>query len=375
MQDPIKILSDLIEIRTDNPSNGNNDIIQYIISYFEKEKISCVRIKNPNKNLFNLVAGININNFQDITNGILLSCHLDTVPASENEWKENPFKAQIINDCLFGRGSVDMKQSIAILLSILKELKNIKMPIFLCFTSDEETSCQGIKSILHFFKQKNIHPQYGIVLEPTNLKIGIKNKGFKGFQTKIIGKACHSSQPENGINALYIAARLVSFIEQTALLYQNSGLTLNVGVLNGGSGCNLVAPNATIDFEIRSDDNGKTNEVIKQIQAYHNALSKEYKETPVTLFELDNMPAFNGNIESKLIPAIQKEKPSSFVTSFDYATEAGFYQEYGVETVIFGPGDETLAHTNNEHIKINDLLDFQNTLFKIIQNLSETYQL
>lgn len=373
MQDTVKILSELVEIRTDNPLKDNSDIIQYLISYFEKEKISCVRIKNQTGKLFNLVAGININEFQNISNGILFSCHLDTVPAKEEEWNDNPFKAQIINNSLFARGAVDMKQSIAVLLSVLKELKEFNIPIFLCFTSDEETSCQGIRSIIQFFKQKNIKPKYGIVLEPTNLKIGIKNKGFSGFQTKIIGKACHSSQPENGINALYIAARLVSFIEQTALLYQNSGLTLNVGVLNGGTGCNLVAPDATVDFEIRSSHQDKTNEVTKQIQAYHTALSKEYKGTPVTLFETDTMPSFNGNIESKLIPAIQKESPSSFVTSFDYATEAGFYQEFGIDTVIFGPGDETLAHTKNEHIQIQDLLNFQKTLLKIIQNVKESF--
>ncbi len=373
MQDTVKILSELIEIRTDNPLKENSDIIQYIISYFEQEKISCVRIKNKTGHLFNLVAGINVTSFNDISDGILFSCHLDTVPAKDEEWAINPFKASIINNCIFGRGAVDMKQSVSILLSSLKELKALNIPIFLCFTSDEETSCQGITSIIQFFKQKNIKPKYAFVLEPTNLKIGIKSKGFSGLQTKIIGKACHSSHPENGINALYIAARLVNFIEQTALLYQNSDLTLNVGLLNGGTGCNLVAPDATIDFEIRSNNQEKSNKVIKQIQAYHNALSKEYRGTPVTLFETDCMPCFNGNIESKIIPAIQKENPSSFVTSLDYATEAGFYQEYGIETVIFGPGDESLAHTNNEHIKINELEDFKNKFLNIIKNLKESF--
>ncbi len=371
MTNVVQILSDLIKIKTDNPLKTNNEIIQYIISYFEKEQISCARIKNKSGELFNLVAGINISEFNNIDDGIILSCHLDTVPASETEWKTDPFTATQINDSIYGRGCVDMKQSIAVLLSNLKELKTLKSPIFLCFTSDEETSCQGITSILNFFTQKNIKPQYAIVLEPTNLQIGIKNKGFKGFQTKIIGVSCHSSQPETGINALYIAARLTSFIEQTALLYQNTNLTLNVGILKGGTGCNLVPDEATIDFEMRADKKELFDEVTKQIQAYHQALSKEYKGTPVTLFETDNLPPFNGNMESKLISAIQKESPSSFVTSFDYATEAGFYQQYGIDTVIFGVGDETLAHTTQEHIQIKDLQDFQPKIINILKNLQK----
>lgn len=370
MQETIKILSDLTELRTDNPLTTNNNIIQYIISYFEKEQISCARIKNKTGDLFNLVAGININDFNNISEGILLSCHLDTVPANEDEWQTPPFKATIKNNSLYGHGCIDMKQSIAILLSNLKNFKEMNTPIFLCFTADKETSCQGIRSIIHFLKQKNIKPLYAFVLEPTNLQIGLKNKGFKEFQTKIIGKSCHASMPEQGINALYIAARLITFIEQTALLYQNNAITLNVGKITGGNKSNLVPNEAIFDFEIRFSNEDKANEIIKQIQAYHNALSKEYKGTPVTLFETAFMPPFNGNKESKIIPAIQQEIPSSFVTDFPYTTEAGIYQEYGIETVIFGVADENLAHINDEHIPLQSLYDFQKKIVRILHHLT-----
>lgn len=369
MTDVTKILCDLINIKTDNPNENNNLIIDYIINFFNNNQIPFVRLKNQTGPLFNLVAGINVSDLSDISEGILLSCHLDTVSATTDEWGTPPFKATIQNNAIFGRGAVDMKQSIAVILANLAQLKQINKPIILCFSADEETAGQGISSIINFLQQKNIHPKFGIVLEPTNGQIGIENKGYKGFQTKIIGLACHSSKPEQGINALYIAARLISFIEQTALLYQNSGLTLNVGIAKGGTGCNLVAPDATVEFEIRSNSNQLTETVCKQIQAYHLALSKEYRGTPVTLFETENLPAFSGNLESKLISAIQKESPLSSVKKLPYATEAGIYQSYGIDTVIFGAGNETLAHTNNEHIQITELEHFQQTLLNTLNNL------
>lgn len=369
MQDIVKILSDLIAIKSDNSLTQNNEIIQYIISYFEKEKISCARIKNKTGNLFNLVAGINISDFNDISEGVLFSCHLDTVCANDLEWESNPFQAHIKDNNLYGRGSVDMKQSIAVLLSNLKTFKETNIPIFLCFTSDEETACQGIRSIIHFFEQKRIKPQYAFVLEPTNLKIGIKSKGFKEFQTKIIGKSCHASTPQEGVNALYIAARLISFIEQTSALYQTKGLTLNVGKINGGMASNIIPDDAVVDFEIRFNNKENANTIINQIQAYHNALSREYRGTPVSLFETASMPAFNGDMDSPIISAIQKEFLTSLVTSFPYSTEAGIYQDYGIDTVIFGAGDETLAHTNNEHIYLPDLQEFQTKIVDVIHHL------
>ena len=83
------------------------------------------------------------------------------------------------------------------------------------------------------------------------------------YQIDIKGKSCHSSNPNNGINAIYIAANIISLIENLNLKYPST--TLNCGVINGGEKVNIVPNSARLKFDIRSNSKQNVNQVIQEI--------------------------------------------------------------------------------------------------------------
>ena len=151
MNNPAKILSDLIAFKTDTYVKTNKPLVDYICKILDSHKSSYKRITNDNSQLENIIAGINIHQWENIPDGLILSGHMDTVSANPKNWDFNPFSAHTIDNKIYGRGSVDMKYFIAVILSLLEKLKQTQKKIFLVFTCDEETEAIGIQKILSFF--------------------------------------------------------------------------------------------------------------------------------------------------------------------------------------------------------------------------------
>ena len=362
------ILSDLISFRTDSQYTSNKEIIDYIVSYFKDEGLPFQVLTDESGVISSLIAGVNVKSLSNIQEGIILSGHLDTVPASFIDWDTLPFYATQKDNRIYGRGAVDMKHSIAIFLSLLPEFKKINMPILFAFSGDEETSCQGIRQITAFCDQNNIKPLYALVAEPTGFQIGVQTKGCHSFRTQIKGVSCHSSVPYEGINSISIAARLICFIEQLCQLYQGRDLTLNVGKIVGGEESNIVPSDTYFDWEIRYLNNDIKQEVYDQILSYQKALSREYKNALISVVEKDHLPSFKET-STNLVDIAQSYLIAETV-NLSYATEAGYFKSMGCETIILGAGDEDLAHKANEFIEISELHAYRDFIMKFLQKLS-----
>jgi len=155
---------------------------------------------------------------------ILLISHLDVVPPEKDQslWKHPPFCGKIINENIWGRGSLDVKISTAGILEavtlLLEEEFQPSRDIYLAFGHDEEVGGQqGAKAICEYFKSKNINFEYvldeGLVVLQDALEglnkplamIGIAEKGFADISLSIqLNEAGHSSMPpsENAIGML-----------------------------------------------------------------------------------------------------------------------------------------------------------------------------
>ena len=111
-----------------------------------------------------LLVGVNCK-LKNLDHAILLSGHVDTVRETEGH---HP-KAEIIDDCVKGLGTSDMKAFFAVVLSQIDDLKSIDYPIILSITSDEETEFEGVKKNIEEMQKRNINPDFAIIGEPTNL--------------------------------------------------------------------------------------------------------------------------------------------------------------------------------------------------------------
>src|SRR6185295_12121672 len=171
--------------------------------------------------------------------------HTDTVPF-DPLWTEATTLTEK-DGKLFGRGACDTKAFIAAMLTATEgcDLNSLKRPLALVFTADEELGLFGAKRLA---AAKALHPRIAIVGEPTSLQPMRAGKGYCLTEVTVRGREAHSAYPAIGASAIFRAARLIERIEAIAEQMkddQHEGFdppytTLNVGLISGGTGKNVI---------------------------------------------------------------------------------------------------------------------------------------
>ena len=355
----LKILSDLIKIRSDNKEG--KEIMNYLNNTL-KNKVTEIKISEGKRNI---LIGINTK-LQDIE-PIVLSGHIDTVNADEKSYLTNPYQLTIKDDKAYGLGIIDMKCFTSSVIDCLDEIKQYQSPIVLALTTDEETELKGIENVIKEFKTLNIKPKFTIVGEPTNMKINNIANGCFEYKVEVYGKACHSSTPNKGINAICILAKIVTYIEELSNKYDN--LVMNSNLINGGTIINRIPDYATMSFDIRTTSYKNYQEVIKLINEKIEILMKEYN-TQIKLTKKLEIPPLSGN-NPELIDKLAK-KMNLKVESFSGGCEAGYYENYSGNAILFGTGNMDLAHKPNEYMIINDYYKYNQLLLNMIDELNDS---
>ncbi len=358
------ILCDLINFKTDIETISHTECCHYVCDLLAKNGFIFKLVYDGVQN--HIIAISNKYKLENINNGLVLFGHLDVVKADETKWNTPPFSATIKDDKVYGRGTVDMKSFSACVLNLLPEIYTLNYPVILVFTFDEETLSNGIPMIQEFFKNNNILPNACIVGEPTNFNICVGTKGCKRFETIITGKSAHSSAPELGVNAIYIASHLVNFLEKEVEILKENKSTLSVGEINGGTQANIVADKAVINWLARVFDKKILETMNSHILNEALKLQEKYPGSTIITEEKEELvPFYNENkVFANFVKSIVK---TDFIT-LPYSTEAGYMQDLGIETIVFGCGDQKLAHTDNEFITITDLKKYNNILKEIFAN-------
>lgn len=354
-----KNICDLVNIKSFD-ENQNDQIINCL----EKKFADCkqiIKIKNDNNNKYNLIVGINTK-LENLDNAIILSGHIDTVPADEKNYATNPYQATKIDNKIYGLGIIDMKCFFASIIDNLDFLKSCDLPIVVCISSDEETQLNGITKITNTLRQNNIKPYFTLVGEPTNLGFCTKSKSCFEYSVQVYGKSCHSSKPQNGINSNYICAKLINYIEKLAKKYKNTSLSCNI--MQGGEKVNIISCYAKIIFDIRSTQKKYAEICIKKITKKSKQLQKKYAGAKIEINNNLYIPALE-NSSKKLVDKITK-KYNQTPIEFIGGCEAGYFCELGGEAIIFGAGDLALAHKPNEFLDIENYKKYNQMFVEII---------
>jgi len=365
----IKILSDLIAFKTIS-GEDNNQLINYCDEILKKFGATSFKTFDKDKKRVNLFATLKAKKPNGKT-PIILSGHTDVVPVSKG-WTSDPFKVEIKDDKLYGRGSCDMKGFIACTLAYAPIFSKSKLDrdIHFSFTFDEETACKGAPILIEELKKRGIKKGICIVGEPTNMKIIDAHKGCYEYTTYFEGLAGHSSQPHKGVSAVEYAARYVNkLIELRQKLKDrapNNSIfdppysTLQIGGIFGGIAHNVIADKCFVNWETRP--------VVKEDGVFLNAELDKYTNE-VLLPEMKKVFP-NSSIKKEIIGEIigfdrvKNSEACEFVSSItgdnskdvvSFGTEAGLFQEIGISTAVCGPGSIEQAHKIDEYIKLSEI--------------------
>jgi acetylornithine deacetylase len=290
---------------------------------------------------------------------VALVGHTDTVPY-DRAWTD---ALRLIEEDgkLFGRGACDTKAFIAAALTAVEslDLKQLRKPLALVFTADEEIGCIGAKRLA---AARPFVARHAIVGEPTSLQPMRAGKGYCLAEIITRGREAHSAYPQLGASAIFHAARLIARIEQIAedlKSEQHAGFdppytTLNVGLINGGSAKNVLAGECRFTLEWRSIPGQATDHVLDLVNA---AISELRQQDPDFVCELGGARAdesFETKAESELVQFLEQSSGQTSGT-VAFGTEAPSLIALGAEAVVFGPGNIRVAHRTGEFVPIDEL--------------------
>ena len=296
--------------------------------------------------------------------GYILSGHMDVVPAGEAEWSSDPFSLRSEGDRRYGRGTTDMKGFLACALAALPKLvaSNLSRPIHLAFSYDEEAGCRGVPHLIAALPHLCQKPLGAIIGEPSRMQAVRAHKGKAAVRLEVIGRSGHSSQPHLGLNAVHAMAGVITkAVAYGELLaegpfdhnFEPPYSSLQVGVIAGGQAVNIIPDRCTADIELRAVSGTSPLSLLEPVKAELEALQAQDFRT--IWHELSAYPALSLAADSPLAGLLAELTGKVTLAAVSYGTEAGLYQQAGIEALICGPGDINRAHRPDEYIALGEL--------------------
>lgn len=363
-------LQKLVQINSVNPSLETNGAGELEIGQWIAGELSCLGIDNQidefAKGRVNVVGRLP---GAGSGKSLIINAHMDTVGVSG---MKNPFQARIEDGKLYGRGSYDMKGSIAAMLNAARKLKSeqekLNGDLILAFVADEEYESIGTIEFL-----QNHHADAAIVTEPTGLDICIAHRGFAVFKITTSGKTAHGGKHREGIDANRKMGKLLaeldgyaSYLPQQKKHPLCGEASMHIPLMQGGKSLFIYANECVIHLERRTLPGDTKQTVMAELQEMIQKIAL-------------SDPAFNASIdcilwrdpyeidkEKAIVAEVQKaakaacERPPVFM-GHTWWEDAALFGKAGIETVIIGPKGGGI-HEETEWVEIDSLVQLSRIL-------------
>lgn len=389
--DPVEMLQQLVRIPSVNPMGGEASGPQYGTQRLTEHLENTLRTMGlvvqrqaVGDGQHNLIARLDGDPSPERGGPlVLLGAHQDTVPVEG--MKIEPFRPEIRQQRLYGRGACDVKGGMAAMLAAVSRLSerpaNQRPNVALVCTVNEEYGFGGARVLVQAWttgpgQLLPRKPDAAVIAEPTGLDVVVAHKGVVRWRCHARGRAAHSSRPELGENAIYRMARALVAIER----YQNQvvgmlashprcGLsTLSVGTIRGGSSVNIVPDHAVIEIDRRLPP-GETPEsarqhLIEYLAGQQLGFTPEHEAPYMQGPPLSD--EFNQELSDRVVAVATEVAGSSQKVGVAYATDAAFVAAAGVPSVVFGPGLIEQAHTDSEWIALDQLRQGAEAYYRLL---------
>ena len=362
-----EMLARLIAFDTTS-ANSNLALIEFVREYLAGHGIESRLVFDDARNKANLYASLGPGG----DGGVVLSGHTDVVPVAGQPWSSDPFALREADGRLYGRGTSDMKGFIALVLSLVPTMlaSKLKRPIHIALSYDEELGCLGAPRMIADIRANLPLPEIAIVGEPTRLKLGNRHKGCYGFDLDVTGRDGHSSATHRGLNAIAHAAEAIGFLEDLGERFRREGpfdpgfdppyTTFNVGEISGGTAVNIIARNCKVAWEFRPIPAVDPKTIIAEVERYlaQDLLPRMRRRAPEATLDLREscvVPPLVPRPGSAAEALVRRLTGANETIGLAFGTEAGQFQEIGIDAIVCGPGSIEQAHQPDEFIELSQI--------------------
>lgn len=337
---------------------GNRAVIDLLAGWLEAAGFSVELMPLPGTpTKANLIATLGSG-----PGGLVLAGHTDTVPYDHGAWRHDPFRLTEADQRLYGLGTSDMKTFLALAIEATRGLRarDLREPLILLATADEETSMCGARALV---ERQRPHARHAVIGEPTGLRPVRMHKGIFMERIRLHGHAGHSSNPALGNSALEAMHHVIGAIlawrgslqaQHHNALFAVPVPTLNLGHIHGGDNPNRICADCELHLDLRPLPGMDIGALRAEL---HSVVSTALQDSAVrascdALF--DGIPAMETAHGAPIVRLA--ERLTGYVPeAVAFATEAPYLQQLGMDTIILGPGDIAQAHQPDEFIALDRL--------------------
>jgi acetylornithine deacetylase len=293
------------------------------------------------------------------TGGLVLAGHTDTVPCDPERWTHDPFRLTEEAGRLYGLGTSDMKGFLALAIEAVRSLeaKDLKHPLTILATADEESSMSGARALVAAGRSLG---RYALIGEPTSLRPVRLHKGVMGEAVRLIGRTGHASDPSLGNNALdgmhEVMTEIIAWRKELGRRYSHPAFpvpspTVNLGHIHGGDNPNRICGDCELHLDLRVlpglSIERLRDELARCVAAVAGRRGLRWEVAPL----FAGIPPVETPAASAIVKA-GEELTGHGAEAVSFGTEAPFLNALGMDTIVLGPGNIAQAHQPDEYLEM-----------------------
>ncbi|MBX2819402.1 MAG: M20/M25/M40 family metallo-hydrolase [Rhodothermaceae bacterium] len=303
---------------------------------------------------------------------VMFNTHLDHVDVGRHEkWPHPPFGGEIHDHKVWGRGAVDIKGPLAAQVYGISRLASGKKPPGDVYVSGVVFEEQGGVGARHMAQHINI--PLIVIGEPSSNTLRRGHRGRLEFVLHVQGRSAHASAPERGTNPLYVIAAFLQELNQLTMRTDpdlGSSTVVPTLIRTDQISPNVIPGEVWLTLDWRNIPDETEADVLQTLQPLleKSLLPGSRGAISVPVFKRTCYTGLMMDIPAGMDPFITREQDPIMVSAihvleelwhrpqktdvWQFATDGGNFSRPGVTCIGFAPGDESLAHTVDEHIPI-----------------------
>ncbi|HYN78806.1 MAG TPA: acetylornithine deacetylase [Lamprocystis sp. (in: g-proteobacteria)] len=291
--------------------------------------------------------------------GLVLAGHTDTVPYNEPLWGYDPLKLTEAGGRYYGLGTCDMKSFLALAIEAARGLthRDLERPLMILATADEESAMTGARALVDTGRPLG---RYAVIGEPTGLRPVRTHKGVMGERVSLIGRSGHASDPRLGNNALEgmheVLTAILAWRDELKAAYHHPAFavpypTINPGYIHGGDNFNRICGDCELHLDLRVLPGLDPVELRAALTQRVAAVAQRRGLAWVVEPLFAPVPPVETPADSELVRA-GEALTGHAAGAVNFGTEAPFFDQLGMQTMILGPGDIAQAHQPDEYLEL-----------------------